>query len=100
MIWNGSFGYDIATVGIKQMYQNLKESVAGLCKYEAKKGGKLHIGFEPKPNEGHPAMLIPTVASALFFWRKLEKEFGIPRQEQGRQQRVRPFRDDRSRPRL
>ncbi len=77
VIWNGSFGYDLATVGIQQMYQNLKESVAGLCKYEAKKGGDLYIGFEPKPNEGHPAMLIPTVASALLFWYKVEKEFGV-----------------------
>ncbi|HNY77790.1 MAG: hypothetical protein RBS72_09915 [Sedimentisphaerales bacterium] len=77
VIWNGSFGYDIATVGIKQMYQNLKESVAGLCKYEARKGGRLYIGFEPKPNEGHPAMLIPTVASALLFWYRVEKEFGV-----------------------
>jgi xylose isomerase len=83
VIWNGSFGYDVATVGIKQMYQNLKESVAGLCKYEARKGGKLHIGFEPKPNEGHPAMLIPTVASALLFWRKIEEEFGVSRKNKG-----------------
>ncbi|MBN1507731.1 MAG: hypothetical protein JW955_12845 [Sedimentisphaerales bacterium] len=83
VIWNGSFGYDIATVGIKQMYQNLKESVAGLCKYEAKKGGQLHIGFEPKPNEGHPAMLIPTVASALLFWYKVEKEFGVSLKNKG-----------------
>jgi xylose isomerase len=83
VIWNGSFGYDIATVGIKQMYQNLKESVAGLCKYEAAKGGQLHIGFEPKPNEGHPAMLIPTVASALLFWYKVEKEFGISLKNKG-----------------
>jgi len=83
VIWNGSFGYDIATVGIKQMYQNLKESVAGLCKYEEKKGGQLYIGFEPKPNEGHPAMLIPTVASALLFWYKVEKEFGISMDKKG-----------------
>jgi len=83
VIWNGSFGYDVATVGIKQMYQNLKESVAGLCKVEAKKGGQLHIGFEPKPNEGHPAMLIPTVASALLFWYKVEKEFGISLKNKG-----------------
>jgi xylose isomerase len=83
VIWNGSFGYDIATVAVKQMYQNLKESVAGLCKYEARKGGKLHIGFEPKPNEGHPAMLIPTVASALLFWRKIEEEFGVSRKNKG-----------------
>jgi xylose isomerase len=83
VIWNGSFGYDIATVGIKQMYQNLKASVAGLCKYEEKKGGSLYIGFEPKPNEGHPAMLIPTVASALLFWRKIEEEFGVSRKNKG-----------------
>jgi xylose isomerase len=83
VIWNGSFGYDIATVGLRQMYQNLKESIAGLCKYEQKKGGQLHIGFEPKPNEGHPAMLIPTVASALLFWRRIEEEFGVPRKNKG-----------------
>jgi xylose isomerase len=83
VIWNGSFGYDIATIGVKQMYQNLKESVAGLCKYEQKKGGSLRIGFEPKPNEGHPAMLIPTVASAIVFWRKIEKEFGVSLKNKG-----------------
>jgi xylose isomerase len=83
IIWNGSFGYDIATIGIKQMYQNLKESIAGLCKYEQKKGGSLYIGFEPKPNEGHPAMLIPTVASALLFWYKVEKEFGVSLDKKG-----------------
>ncbi len=83
IIWNGSFGYDIATVGIKQMYQNLKESIAGLCKYEKKKGGSLYICFEPKPNEGHPAMLVPTVASVLLFWRRIEEEFGVSRAKKG-----------------
>jgi xylose isomerase len=83
IIWNGSFGYDIATVGIWQMYQNLKESISGLCKYEQEKGGSLYIGFEPKPNEGHPAMLIPTVASAILFWRKIEEEFGVSRAKKG-----------------
>jgi xylose isomerase len=83
ILWNGSFGYDIATPGIWQMYQNLKESVAKLCKYEAQKGDKLYIGFEPKPNEGHPAMLIPTVASALLFWRRIEEEFGVSRNRKG-----------------
>jgi len=83
VLWNGSFGYDLASIGIKQMYQNLKESVAGLCKYEQKKGGKLFIAFEPKPNEGHPAMLIPTVASAIVFWWKLKEEFGISRDKKG-----------------
>ena len=83
VIWNGSFGYDVATIGIGQMYQNLKESVAELCKYEQEKGGSLHLGFEPKPNEGHPAMLIPTVASAILFWRKIEEEFGVSRDKKG-----------------
>jgi xylose isomerase len=83
IIWNGSFGYDIATIGIRQMYQNLKESIAGLCKYEQEQGGSLFIGFEPKPNEGHPAMLIPTVASAILFWRKIEEEFGVSRDKKG-----------------
>jgi xylose isomerase len=83
VIWNGSFGYDIASVGIFQMYQNLKESIAKLCKYEEKLGGDLYIALEPKPNEGHPALLIPTVASALVLWNKLEKEFGISLAKKG-----------------
>ena len=83
VIWNGSFGYDLATIGIGKMYQNLKESIANLCRYEEKLGGELYIGLEPKPNEGHPAMLLPTVASALLFWRKLEEEFGIKRAKKG-----------------
>ncbi|NLC54168.1 MAG: xylose isomerase [Firmicutes bacterium] len=83
VLWNGSYGYDLATIGVKKMYQNLKESVAALCKYEAKKGGALYIGIEPKPNEGHPAMLLPTVASALLFFRRLEEEFGISRAKKG-----------------
>jgi len=83
VLWNGSWGYDLASIAIKKMYQNLKESVAGLCKYEAKKGGELYVAIEPKPNEGHPAMLVPTVASALLFWRKLADEFGVPREKKG-----------------
>lgn len=83
VLWNGSFGYDLASIGIRNMYQNLKESVAKLCKYEQKRGGKLYFGIEPKPNEGHPCMLLPTVASALLFWRKLEDEFGVPRKNKG-----------------
>ena len=77
VIWNGSFGYDLATTGVQQMYQNLKDGIAGICQYEAQKGGDLYIGIEPKPNEGHAAMLLPTVASAIIFWHKLEKEYGI-----------------------
>ncbi len=77
VLWNGSYGYDLASVGIAEMYRNLKESVAGLCRYEAEKGGELFVAVEPKPNEGHPAMLLPTVASAILFWKKLVEEHGI-----------------------
>jgi len=77
VIWNGSFGYDLATVSIKNMYQYLKENVAALCKLETNKGGDMYLTIEPKPNEGHAAMLLPTVASAIVFWKKLESEFGI-----------------------
>jgi xylose isomerase len=76
VIWNGSLGYDLATIGIRRMYQNLKEAVAQLCDYERKKGGMLYFAIEPKPNEGHPAMLLPTVASAILFWKRLREEFG------------------------
>lgn len=83
VLWNGSYGYDLASIGVRTMYQNLKESVAGLCKYEEKAGGQLYMAIEPKPNEGHPAMLLPTVASTIVFWNKLEKEFGISRKKKG-----------------
>ena len=82
-LWNGSYGYDLASVGIYHMYQYLKKSVAELCAFEAEMGGKLHIAIEPKPNEGHPAMLLPTVASAIVFWKKLEQEFGINLNKKG-----------------
>ncbi len=83
VLWNGSYGYDLATIAVKDMYQGLKESVASLCKYEEQKGGQLYWGIEPKPNEGHPAMLLPTVASALVFWNKLSEEFGINKAKKG-----------------
>ncbi len=83
VLWNGSYGYDISSVGIRAMYQTLKESIALLCKYEEKKGGEMYMAIEPKPNEGHPAMLLPTVASAIVFWHKLEEEFGVTRKKKG-----------------
>jgi xylose isomerase len=82
-IWNGSFGYDLATVAVRQMYRNLLESVARVCRKEAELGAKMFIAIEPKPNEGHPAMLLPTVASAIVFWHRLEKAFGISLDRKG-----------------
>ncbi len=83
VLWNGSWGYDLATVGVRRMYENLKESVAGLCRYEEGREGGMYLAIEPKPNEGHPAMLLPTVASAILFWKKLEEEYGVTRVRKG-----------------
>lgn len=83
VLWNGSYGYDLATPAIQVMYQNLKASVASLVEYEATKGGQLFWGIEPKPNEGHPAMLLPTVASAILFWLRLKEEFGVSLAKKG-----------------
>jgi xylose isomerase len=83
VLWNGSWGYDLVSPSVRDMYQNLKEGIAELCREEARRGGLLPIGIEPKPNEGHPALLLPTTASAILFWRKLEEEFGISRKNKG-----------------
>jgi len=83
VLWNGSWGYDLGTPLIKQMMHNLKQGIANLVQYEAHLGGELYWGLEPKPNEGHPAMLLPTVASAIAFWYKLANEFGISLEKKG-----------------
>ena len=83
VIWNGSFGYDLATVGIREMYRHLKKNIADLCDLESERGGELFIGIEPKPNEGHPAMLLPTVASSALLWYRLRDEYGIDLSKKG-----------------
>ncbi|WP_287154366.1 hypothetical protein [Candidatus Solincola tengchongensis] len=83
VLWNGSWGYDLASPAVADMYRNLKESVASLCRYEEEKGGELFVALEPKPNEGHPAMLLPTVASAILFWKRLAEEYGISPRRKG-----------------
>ena len=72
VLWNGSWGYDIPGPWLSDMLANLEDEVAGLIEYEQKeKDGVMYFGIEPKPNEGHPKMLLPTVASALLLRRKL-----------------------------
>ncbi len=83
VLWNGSWGYDLGTPAVRQMMQHLKEGIAGLVKFEESLGGELFWGLEPKPNEGHPAMLLPTVASAIAFWYRLRDEFGISLDKKG-----------------
>lgn len=77
VLWNGSWGYDLVTLGVRGMYEHLKENLAGLVKYEKNAGGQLYICIEPKPNEGHPAMMPPTTASAILLWKKVAEQFNV-----------------------
>jgi xylose isomerase len=83
VIWNGSFGYDLATPELRRMYQNIKESLAKLCQFEADLGGDLYVTLEPKPNEGHPAMLLPTVASAIVMWHRIATDHDVSLDRKG-----------------
>ena len=83
VIWNGSFGYDLATPELGRMYQNLKESLAKLCQFESGLGGDLYVTLEPKPNEGHPAMLLPTVASAIVMWHRIAADHEVSLDRKG-----------------
>jgi xylose isomerase len=74
VLWNGSWGYDIPGPWIKDMIENLDAGVTKLIEYEKGKGGKLYIAVEPKPNEGHPAMLLPTIGSVLAMKARLAKK--------------------------
>ena len=72
--WNGAWGYDVPHEFIPEMLGHLDDSMHGLVLYEKEKGGVLYIAIEPKPNEGHPKMLIPTVDSALQLWARVAKK--------------------------
>jgi xylose isomerase len=74
VLWNGSWGYDIPGPWLKDMMEHLEQGIIDLINYEKKKGGKLYIAVEPKPNEGHPAMLLPTVGSVLALKSRLAKK--------------------------
>lgn len=83
VLWNGSWGYDLGTPAIRQMMQHLKQGIASLVEFEESLGGELYWGIEPKPNEGHPAMLLPTVASTIAFWYRVRDEYGINLSKKG-----------------
>lgn len=77
VLWNGSWGYDLVTPGIKTMRDHLKKGLAELVNHELKAGGQLFLCIEPKPNEGHPAMMPPTTASAILLWHDVARQFGL-----------------------
>ncbi|MBM3233980.1 xylose isomerase [Candidatus Pacearchaeota archaeon] len=83
VLWNGSWGYHLASPAIPGMRQRLKGGIAGLCKHEMQKGGLLYFAIEPKGNEGHAHHMVPVVGSAISMWREIEDEYGIPRKKKG-----------------
>jgi xylose isomerase len=65
-IWNGSFGYEIPSVLVMDMLKYADDSLAELLEYGRKVvGPALKSGVEPKPNEGHAAMLYQTSGEVL-----------------------------------
>lgn len=83
VVWNGSWGYDLGTPGIRTMYENLKKGLADLVTYETQSGGEMYICIEPKPNEGHPAMMPPTTAGAILIWQRIAEQYGLSRDRLG-----------------
>lgn len=83
VVWNGSWGYDMGTPAIRGIYENLKKGLADLVKYEEQAGGEMYICIEPKPNEGHPAMMPPTTASAILLWQRVAEQFGLDKSRLG-----------------
>lgn len=64
-IWNGSFGYEIPSIIVRDMIKYADESIASLLEYSRTLDPKAKLGVEPKPNEGHPAMIYQTGGDVL-----------------------------------
>jgi xylose isomerase len=64
-VWNGSFGYEIPSVLVKDMLTLADKAIAELLRYAWKKDPQIRFGIEPKPNEGHAAMLYQTSGEVL-----------------------------------
>jgi len=64
-IWNGSFGYEIPSVLLIDMLKYADEAIGELLDYAQSKDPNMKMGVEPKPNEGHSAMLYQTSGEVL-----------------------------------
>lgn len=74
VLWNGAWGYDLMHPLITEMREHLDDSMVEVVNYEKGKGGLCYIDAEPKGNEGHPNMLVPTVASAIAMWNRVGRK--------------------------
>jgi xylose isomerase len=75
-IWNGSFGYEIPSVLVMDMLRRADDAVAELIEYAAQVAPGVKVGLEPKPNEGHAAMLYQTSGEVLALRSRL-RERGV-----------------------
>ncbi len=64
-IWNGSLGYDIPTASLIDRLRQVDEAVTELVIAASSSGPVLKVGIEPKPSEGHPALLLQTSSDVL-----------------------------------
>ncbi|MBU0755940.1 MAG: xylose isomerase [Planctomycetes bacterium] len=75
-IWNGSFGYEIPSIVVKEMLEHADAAIGRLLEYACSLDRPVKFGIEPKPNEGHAAMLYQTSAEVLALRSRL-KERGL-----------------------
>ncbi len=74
-VWNGSFGYEIPGGWlVLDMLNNADDGIKTLTSYTHSKSPGRRIGIEPKPNEGHSAMIYQTSADVLALRHRLAKE--------------------------
>jgi xylose isomerase len=65
-IWNGSFGYEIPDGRIvRSMINWADDGIGELAGYIFQRDHRKKVGVEPKPNEGHSAMIYQTSSDVL-----------------------------------
>jgi xylose isomerase len=64
-LWNGSLGYDLPTALVMDMQKWTDEAIGEVVAAAARSGTPTRVGIEPKPSEGHPALLFQTSSDVL-----------------------------------
>jgi len=75
-IWNGSFGYDIPSGLLIDMIKHADKGIANLVEYVSDRDKDKKMGVEPKPNEGHSAMIYQTAGDVLALRSRL-RQMGV-----------------------
>lgn len=64
-IWNGSLGYDLPSAVVMDMQKWADEAIGEIVLAATESRVPLRVGIEPKPSEGHPALLFQTSSDVL-----------------------------------